>query len=67
MPLAAALPDGLPIFDDERLRDEAARESRRRAPDAEHVGREPLMIDRVTHFGDAGEQYDREASASTLG
>jgi len=43
------------IFEDERLRDQASCELRRRAADAEHVGRQSLMIGRVAHFGEPRE------------
>src|SRR5438105_13324169 len=41
------------ILENERLRDEPAREVRRRAADAEHFGRDALMVRLIAHFGEA--------------
>src|SRR5207247_11039036 len=59
-PLADALPHVAPVFDDERLRHEPAREFGRRAADAEYFGRQLLMVRRVAHFRQAGEKYVSE-------
>ena len=55
-PLSGATPDLASILEHQRLRDEPARELGRRAADAEHLGGEPLMVGRVAHLGEPGEQ-----------
>ena len=55
-PLAGAAPGLASILEHQRLRDEPARELGRRAADAEHLGGEPLMVGRVAHLGEPGEQ-----------
>src|SRR4029077_11696788 len=44
------------VFDDERLRDKPLRQLRRRIPDAEHLGLEPLVIGRRSHLRQSGKQ-----------
>src|SRR5262249_44657108 len=53
---ARAAPLLASILDDQRLRDEPLRELGRRAADAEHLCRQPLMIDGVAHRSDASEK-----------
>jgi hypothetical protein len=53
---ARAAPLVAPILDHQRLRHESLREFGRRAANAEHLGRQSLMIDGVTHLGETGEK-----------
>src|SRR4051794_21238357 len=52
-PLAHATPGVLTRFENERLADESPREFRWRIPNPQDLGREPLIIRRIAHFGQA--------------
>jgi len=59
-PVSGPLPGLLPIADDERLADQPAREGLGRSTNAEHFGREALVVDLPgggAHFLQAGEQF----------
>ena len=56
-PVTCPAPRFLPVADDEGLADEAARERLRRSANAQHFGRQTLVIGRVAHLPEAREQF----------